>query len=147
MTKIDLVRQEMVKALKAGDMQRKEALSMLLSALKAKKIDKREELTSEEENSIVYKEIKEAKETMESAAGREDIAAECSFKIAVYQEFAPQMMSEDEIKSTIDSVLQQQGIATPTAKDKGKIMKALMPLVKGKADGALVNRLVGERLQ
>jgi uncharacterized protein YqeY len=148
MTKIDLVRQEMIKTLKAKEMERKNALSMLLSALKAKFIDKRADLTEDEENAIVYKEIKEAQETMESAPkDRVDIIRECEFKIKVYSEFAPQMMAEGEIKQTIQSVIDQLGISAPTAKDKGKIMKSLMPLVKGKADGGLVNKLVGELLQ
>lgn len=148
MTKIDLVRQEMMKALKEKDMERKNALSMLLSALKAKFIDKRADLTEEEENAIVYKEIKEAQETMESAPkDRVDIIEECKAKIKVYSEFAPQMMAENEIKQTIQNVIVQLGISNPSAKDKGIIMKSLMPLVKGKADGGLVNKLVGELFQ
>ena len=64
MSKIDEVRKEMMNAMKAGDKPRKEALSLLLSALKNKQIDKRAELTEEEENAVVLKEIKEAKETL-----------------------------------------------------------------------------------
>jgi uncharacterized protein YqeY len=148
MSKIDLVRQEMMKALKEKDMERKNALSMLLSALKAKFIDKRADLTEDEENAIVYKEIKEAQETIESSPkDRLNIIEECKSKIKVLSEFAPQMMAEEEIKQTIQNVLDQLGISEPTAKDKGKIMKSLMPLVKGKADGGLVNKLVGELFQ
>lgn len=147
MSKIDLVRQEMMKALKEKDMDRKNALSLLLSALKAKFIDKRADLTEDEENAIVFKEIKEAKETMDSAPeDRTDIIEECKLKINVFSEFAPQLMSEDEIRSTIQKVIGELGISNPTSKDKGLIMKSLMPLVKGKADGSLVNKLVGEIL-
>ena len=67
MSKIDLVRKEMMNAMKAGDKPRKEALSLLLSALKNKQIDKRADLTEDEENAIIFKEIKEAKETMETS--------------------------------------------------------------------------------
>ena len=147
MTKIDLVRQEMMKALKERDMERKNALSTLLSALKAKFIDKRADLTEDEENAIILKEIKQTEETLESAPkDRTEVIAECERKIKIYKEFAPKSMSGDEIKETIKKVLSDLAIASPTAKDKGKIMKALMPLVKGKADGGLVNRLVGEIL-
>mgnify|MGYP001103836882 FL=1 len=55
-------------------------------------------------------------------------------------------MSEEEIKGTIKEVLEALGITAPSGKDKGKVMKELMPKVKGRADGALVNRLVGEVL-
>lgn len=148
MTKIDLVRTDMMKALKAGDAKRKEALSLLLSALKSKAIDKRADLTEEEENAVVYKEIKEAQEAVDTApAGRSDIVEEHQFKIAVYSEYAPQRMGEDEISAAIQSVLGQLGIEKPTPQDKGRIMKTLMPLVKGKADGGLVNKLLDERLK
>lgn len=147
MSKIDDVRKEMMAALKAGDKPRKEALSMLLSALKAAFIDKRADLTEDEENAIVYREIKEAQETIDTTPkDRTDIIDECKLKIAVYSDFAPQRMSDDEIKKVIAEVLIELGIDAPTAKDKGRIMKALMPRVKGKADGNAVNRLVGERL-
>ena len=147
MSKMDVVRQEMVKAMKNKDAQRKETLSLLLSALKAKYIDKREELTEEEENAIVLKEIKQTQETMEATpADRTEILEECRLRIAVLNEFAPAMMGEDEIRAAIAKVLADLGIEAPTARDKGKIMKNLMPLVKGKADGALVNKLVGEAI-
>jgi uncharacterized protein YqeY len=145
MTKIDLVRQEMMKALKEKDMERKNALSLLLSALKAKFIDKRADLTEDEENTIILREIKETQETLDTTPkDRADIIEECKVRIRVYAEFAPQMMGEDEIKKNIQDVIAQLGISQPTAQDKGRIMKALMPLVKGKADGSLVNQLVGE---
>jgi uncharacterized protein YqeY len=143
MTKIDLVRAEMVKAMKAGDKGRKDALSALLSALKKVAIDKREDLTEEEENTVVFKEIKQLKETMDFApADRTDIIDECKLRIAVLSEFAPQFMSEEEIKKVIQEVMDKLGITEPSAQDKGKIMKELMPLVKGKADGKAVNELV-----
>lgn len=145
MSKIDDVRKEMMAALKAGDKPRKEALSMLLSALKAAFIDKRADLTEDEENAIVYREIKEAQETIDTTPkDRTDIIDECKLKIAVYSDFAPQRMSDDEIRAVIAEVLKELDIAAPTAKDKGRIMKTLMPRVKGKADGNAVNRLVSE---
>ena len=147
MTKIDLVRQEMMKALKQRDMARKDALSLLLSALKAKYIDKRADLTEDEENTIVQREIRQTQETLDSAPkDRTDLIEECRFRIRTYSEFAPQQMSEDEVRGVIRQVLGQLGLAAPTPKDKGVIMKNLMPLVKGKADGSMVNRLVSEQL-
>lgn len=138
----------MMNAMKAGDKPRKEALSLLLSALKNKQIDKRAELTEEEENAVVLKEIKEAKETLESSpADRTQIIDECKKRIEVYSEFAPKMMSEDEIRSTIADVLASLGIDKPAPTDKGRIMKELMPKVKGKADGRLVNAIVTEQFK
>ncbi len=145
MSKIDDVRKEMMAALKAGDKPRKEALSMLLSALKAAFIDKRADLTEDEENAIVYREIKEAQETLDTTpADRTDVLDECRLKIAIYSDFAPLRMGEEEIRTVIAAVLAELEIAAPSAKDKGRIMKTLMPRVKGKADGNLVNQLVSE---
>ena len=140
MSKIDAVRAAMVEAMKAKDKTRKDSLSMLLSALKNAEINKREPLTEEEENAVVKKEIKQTQETYEMApADREDIRSEAAARMAVYKEFAPEDMSEEQIREVISAVLSEMGIENPTAKDKGAIMKVLMPRVKGKADGRLVN--------
>lgn len=148
MSKIDQVRAEMMTAMKQKDKPRKDALSLLLSALKNKAIDKRAELTEQEENDIVLHEMKQARETLESApAGRQDIIDECNTRLAVYSEFAPQQMDEARINSVLDEVLSELGLEAPGKQDKGRIMKALMPRVKGRADGGLVNRLVQQRLQ
>ena len=148
MSMIDVIRKEMMAAMKNKDKERKDALSMLLTALKNAQIDKREDLTEAEENGIIAKEMKQTKETMDSCpADRTDIIDECKVRLAVLEEFAPEQMSEDQIKAEIDAVLSELGIDAPTMKDKGNIMKNLMPRVKGKADGKLVNQLVGEKLQ
>ena len=148
MSKIDEVRAQMVAAMKNKDKERKDTLSMLLAALKNRAIDKRGDLTEAEENEVIKKEIKQTQETMDLApADREDIREECAKRLAVLKEFAPAEMSEEEIRAQISAVLSDLGIGEPTAKDKGKIMKELMPRVKGRADGALVNRLVGEALK
>lgn len=148
MSMIDKVRAEMVTAMKNHDKERKESLSMLLSALKNKAIDKREDLTETEEFEVVKKELKQTKETMELApADREDIKAQCEARIAVLNEFAPEEMGEEQLRAIIAETITELGIENPSAKEKGKIMKELMPKVKGRADGGLVNKLVGEVLQ
>lgn len=145
MSKIDEVRSAMVQAMKAGDKQTKETLSMLLSALKNKAIDKRADLTEEEETQVILKEIKQTKETLEmTPADRTDIIEECNHRLSVLEQYAPQMMDEAQIRSIIDATLAELGIDAPTPKDKGRIMKTLMPKVKGKADGKLVSDLVGK---
>lgn len=143
MTKIDEVRSAMVAAMKAGDKERKAALSFLLSALKNKAIDKRADLTEEEEVQVIMREVKQTKETLEmTPEDRTEIIDECKKRLAVLEEYAPKMMDEDEIRSIVQGVLTVLGIEDPEAKDKGKIMKELMPKVKGKADGKLVSEIV-----
>ena len=132
MSKMEDVRAQMVQAMKSGEKEF---------------IDKREELTEEEENAVVLRELKQTKETLESApADRADIREQCERRITVLQEFAPREMSEEEIRAQIQASLAALGIEQPTIRDKGRLMKELMPRVKGKADGALVNRLVTELL-
>ena len=148
MSKIDEIRAQMVQAMKDKDKDRKDTLSMLLSALKNKAIDKRADLTEEEENEVIKKEIRQTKETRELApADRTDIIEQCDNRLRVLDEFAPEEMSEDTVRVTLAQVLSKLGIENPTVKDKGKVMKELMPMVKGKADGAVVNRIVGEMLK
>lgn len=140
MSKIDEVRAAMVAAMKAKDKVRKDSLSMLLSALKNAEIDKRSPLTEEEENAVVKKELRQSKETHDLAPEeRQDIREEMAARIAVYKEFAPEDMSAEQIAQVIQEVLAELGIEKPVGADKGKIMKVLMPRVKGKADGKLVN--------
>lgn len=148
MSKIDTVRAAMVEAMKAKDKARKDSLSMLLSALKNAQIDKREPLTEDEENAIVKKEIKQTRETYDMApADRTDIREEAAARLAVYREFAPEDMSVEQIKEVIAQILGELGITEPSAKDKGAIMKVLMPRVKGKADGKVVNQTLAAMLK
>ena len=134
--------------MKNKDKERKEILSLLLAALKNAAIDKREDLTEEEENSVVLKEIKQLNDLLEQTpADRTDIIDLCKYRIRVLEEFAPRMLTEGEIKELIAEVLQGLGISTPASSDKGKIMKELMPKVKGKADGKTVNQLVADMFQ
>lgn len=147
MSKIDEVRSAMMAVMKAKDKERKDALSALLTALKNKAIDKRADLTEEEETQVILKEIKQLKETIEmTPADRTDILTECNSRLAVLEEYAPKMMDEAEIKAVVSEVLTSLGLDAPTAKEKGKIMKELMPKVKGKADGKLVSEVVASFL-
>ncbi len=143
MALIDQVRSEMMAAMKEKNALKKEALSALLAALKSKAIDKRADLTPEEEIAVVQREVKQLKETMDTApAGYEAVVEECKQKLEFYTAYLPKQMDEEEIKATIKSVLDALGLEAPTAKEKGIIMKNLMPLTKGKADGKLVNEIL-----
>ena len=120
----------------------KEIQKQMMEALKAK------DSARKDEDAIIKKEIKQTRETMDSApADRDDIRSECQFKLEVYQAFAPEEMGEDQIRALVQSVLDQLQITAPTPRDKGPVMKHLMPQVKGKADGKLVNQIVGEMLK
>lgn len=145
--KQDLVREEMIKAMKEKNKPKKETLSLLLAALKNAEIDKMRVLSPEEEDAVVQKEIKQTKETLEmTPTDRYDIIQQCNNRLEVLLQFAPKMMTEAEIEKVISDVLKDLELDNPTKREKGKIMKVLMPQVKGKADGKLVNQILERKL-
>ena len=144
MALMDDVRAGMMAAMKNKDKVRKDALSALLAAMKSKMIDNKGQLSEDDAIAVVAKEIKQLKETMDTAPeSYVEVKEDCAAKIAVLSEFMPKQMDEEEIKEVIRGVLAGLGLEKPEAKQKGIIMKNLMPLVKGKADGKLVNEIVG----
>ena len=152
MSMIDTVRAEMVAALKEKRELEKSTYSLLLSALKNKSIDLRgqgKEMTADDETAVVRREIKDCEDMLEELAragitGGER-AEECRGRIAVLSKYMPEQLSEEAINQAIDGVLAELSLPAPTAADKGRIMKALMPKVRGKADGKLVNQLLQAR--
>ncbi len=143
MAMMDDVRAAMMAAMKDKDKIKKDALSALLAALKSKMIDNRGELTADDAIAVVAREIKQLKETMDTAPeGYEAVKEECKAKIEILSAFMPKQMDEEEIREVIKGVLAGLGLDKPEAKQKGIIMKNLMPLVKGKADGKLVNEIL-----
>lgn len=107
-------------------------------------------MTEEEEVRAIEKMVKSTNETISVLEGKVDKAEaleKAKTELEVYMQFLPKQMTEDEIKDTIEKVLKDLGIDVVTSKDKGRIMKELMPLVKGKADGKIVNQLLREYLK
>ncbi len=148
MSKTDIVRAAMMEAMKQKDKPKKDSLAMLLGALKNAEIDKREPLTDDEANAVIKKEIRQTQETYDTAPEeRTDIREEANARMAVFKEFVPADMSEEQIREVIGGVLSDLGIDKPTGADKGNIMKVLMPLVKGKADGKLVNQILSDLMK
>lgn len=141
--KTEIVRNEMIKAMKNKDKRRKDALSMLLTALKNAEIDAKGALDETNENVVIKKEMKQLQETYDSAPDyRNDIKEDAEFRISVCKEFLPGDMTDDQIMNVINETLKELDIKNPSGKDKGVIMKNLMPKVKGKADGKLVNQMI-----
>jgi uncharacterized protein YqeY len=105
-------------------------------------VDERRELTAEDAVTILQREAKKRRESIDEArgAGRNDVAQQEETELLVLAEFLPQQMSRAEIESLAREAVAQTGAAS--AKDMGKVMSALMPKVKGRADGKLVNEVV-----
>ena len=141
--KLETLQKDMIAAMKAKDKPRKEAISALVSAVKKVAIDEgcREDVPEELVNRVVLKEIKTVKEQIDTCpAERTDLKEEYSFRYQVMQEYAPAMMSAEEVKAVITEKFADV-LATG---NKGQIMKAVMGELKGKADGKVINQIVGE---
>lgn len=144
------VQKLMVEAMKEGNKERKQALSNIKAALTNKEIECRGKCEFNETSEIeaVTKLAKQVKESIELCpADRTETLNQLKAELSVYEEFLPRQMDEVEIRSTIEGVLTELSITEPTNKDKGRIMKELMPKVKGKADGKLVNTILGTYLK
>ena len=147
MTKQEQIKADMIAAMKNKDKKRKDCLSYLVAQLKNVEIDKRRPLTDDEVNEVLNKQIKQTEDVLTlTPRDRTDIIEENEFTISVLKEYAPEMMNEAAIRHEVYATCTDLGIevSSLTAKDKGKLMKVLMPKVKGRADGKLVNKVVGE---
>ncbi len=133
-------------ALKSGAKDKVSTLRMLNAALKNKQIDKRRPLTEEEVIETVRSLIKQRKDSIEQFAkgGRQDLVDKETAEIAVLEAYLPQQLSRDELEAMVRDVIAQTG--AQGAKDMGKVMKALIPLLGGRADGKLVSELVKNAL-
>ena len=128
------------------DTTRRDVLRMTLSAFKQVEIDERRELSPEDTVTILQREIKKRRDSVDEAqhAGREDIAGKELNELAMLEDFLPQQLTRDEIAAFARDAIAQTGAASP--KEMGKVMGVLMPQVKGKADGKLVNEVVRDLL-
>ncbi|AIG65309.1 GatB/YqeY domain-containing protein [Weissella tructae] len=146
MSLIETLSADMKTAMKAKDKQTLGVVRMLKSALSNEQIKLGADLTEEQEVAVLSREMKQRVEELEGnqAAGRDDLAEEVQGQMDVLKRYLPEQLSDEEVEAIVVETIAQVG-ATSKA-DLGKVMGALMPKVKGKADGKLVNRLVMEKL-
>lgn len=141
--KFETLQKDMIAAMKARDKERKDAISSLISAVKKVAIDEghRDDIGEELVDRVILKEQKTAKEQLDTCpADRTDLLAEYQLRYDVISSYAPQMMSEDEVREIINTKFAE----VIASKNKGMIMKSVMPALKGKADGKLINKVVEE---
>ena len=134
---------DMVAAMKARDKERKNVISTLIADVKKAAIDAgtREDIPEALVDQVILKSQKTAREQLDSCPDeRAELKAEYQFNYDVISEYAPKMMSEDEIRA----FLQETFADVLATKNKGQIMKAVMPALKGKADGKAINAIVAE---
>ena len=135
---IEQLQKEMIAAMKAKDKPRKDAISSLVSAVKKTAIDEgcRDDIKEELVNRVILKEMKTVKEQIDSCpAERTDLLAEYQQRYDIMSEYAPAMLSEEEVRKILTEKF---------ADVIGQIMKTVMPELKGKADGKLIGQVVAE---
>ena len=139
-------RADLTQAMKSSDKVRLATLRLLTAAIKNRQIDKGGVLDDAEALDVVRLATKQRREAIALARqyGREDIARQEEQELAILEAYLPVQLSADDLIQRIDAVIQELGATSE--KDLGRVMRVLMPEVKGRTDGTTVNRLVRERL-
>ena len=142
----DKLAEEMKLAMKARDELRLSAIRLIRSAVKNRDIDLKRELDDREIIEVISTLCKQRRESirMFGEAGRNDLVAKEEKELAVLLDFLPRQLGRDEVAALVDTAIAECG--AQGAKDMGKVMKALMPHVSGRADGKMVSDLVKEKL-
>ena len=143
---LEKLQKDMMEAMKAHDKERKESISVLYSAAKKIGIDNgcRDNVPEEMVDQAILKELKSVKEQIETCpADRKELLDEYKARLAVFEEYAPKMLSAEEV----EALLNDKFTEVVASKNKGLIMKTVMPELKGKADGKTISGVVAKLCQ
>lgn len=146
MSLLNDLNQDMKQAMKDKNKQKLSVIRMLKASLQNETIKLGRELNEEEELTVLVREMKQRKDSLQEfeKAGRDDLVAGLQDEIAVLTPYLPKQLTEEELQEIVAQTISETGAASKA--DMGKVMGALMPKVKGKADGGLVNRIVQQQL-
>lgn len=146
MSLITTIEDEIKEAMKARDAERRDALRLIVNALKGSEKELQRPLSDNEELQVLQRERKKRVEAAEAfrSGGREEQAAAEERELAILEEFMPEPLSEEEIEEIIDDAIAEVG-ATSMA-DLGRVMADVMPQIAGRADGSTVSQIVREKL-
>ncbi len=146
MSLVARLEEELKQARLARDDERRDALSLLVSALKSAEKELQRPLTDDESLQVLQRERKRRQEAAEAfrSGGRDEQAAGEERELAILQEFMPEPLSEEELESIVDDAIAEVGATS--MRDIGRVMADVMPQVSGRADGSMVSQLVREKL-
>jgi uncharacterized protein len=146
MTLITDIEGKLQDARRARDDARRDALALVLNALRSAEKELQRSLSDDESLQVLQRERKKRVEAMEAfdAAGREEQADAEEFELDVIEEFMPDQLSEEELEEIVDDVIAEVGATS--IRDLGRVMADVMPRVSGRADGSVVSQLVREKL-
>jgi uncharacterized protein len=145
-SRIETIADELKEAMKARDAERRDALRLILNALKSSEKELQRPLSEDEELQVLRRERKRRLEAAEAfrTGGREEQAQSEEREREILEEFMPEPLSEDEIEEIVDDAIAEVG-ATSMA-DLGRVMADIMPQIAGRADGSTVSQIVREKL-
>jgi len=143
---LDRLQNEMKVAMKNKDRDRLSTIRMLISEIKKVQIDTKKDLSDEEIVKILQKYAKQRKDAIEQykSAGREDLVEKEEKELKIVKEFLPEQLSENEIEKLVDETIQE--LNASSMKDMGKVMKAVMQKISGRAEGSIVSQIVKNKL-
>ena len=146
MTLIVRLEAELKDAMKERDAERRDALRLILNALRAAEKEIQRPLHGDEELQVLQRERKRRLEAIEAyrAAGREEQAEKEEDELDVLEDFMPEPLSEDELELIVDDAIAENGATS--LRDLGRVMADVMPQIAGRADGSAVSQLVREKL-
>ena len=133
-------------AMKSHNKLRKDVITLIRSAIKQREVDERIELTDEDILTIISKQLKEKKSSIEDfkKGNREDLVKQTEDEMKILLEYLPKQLSQEDLKEIVKDAIDKENISS--MKDIGKLMKAVIPQVKGKVDGNAVNKIARELL-
>ncbi|MDO5301720.1 MAG: GatB/YqeY domain-containing protein [Tissierellia bacterium] len=143
----DTLMQDLKTAMKEKDKLRKDTITMVRAAIKQKEVDERVELSDEEVQSILQKQIKERRASIEEfkKGGRDDLIEKTEGEIKILEVYLPEQLSDEELTEIVRGVMEEHQITEK--KQFGLLMKEVMPKVQGRADGKRVNEIATRLFQ
>jgi uncharacterized protein YqeY len=141
------LRNDLTEAMKAGDVERRNVLRMLLAAVKQEEVDEQVTLDDAGVQLVLARQVKQRREAIADArkAGRDEMVADEQAELAIIETYLPEMMSRDEIRAEAQRVIDETGV--DDMRGMGQVMGRLMPRLKGRADGSVVSDVVRELLR
>lgn len=141
------LQEDLKSSMKNKDAIKKSVITLIRASIKQYEVDNRVELGDDEIVDLIAKQLKQTRDSYEEfvKAGREDLVSNAEAEMEVLKEYLPQQLSEEELNKIVISTISEVGATS--IKDMKKIMTSVIPKVKGRADGKLINELVKKNLQ
>ncbi|UJL44880.1 GatB/YqeY domain-containing protein [Virgibacillus sp. NKC19-16] len=147
MTLLEQLNQDMKQAMKEKDKEKLSVIRMIKASLQNELINLgKDNLSEDEELTILSRELKQRKDSLQEfkTAGRDDLVEKLDTEVNILQEYMPKQLTDEELEAVVQQAIQE--VNATSKKDMGKVMSAIMPKVKGKADGTQINKLVQKQL-